>query len=162
MKQRFLSVSSVLFLMVVLAACGGNSDNTGMNMGGSPTPSGKTGTTTGSTLMTSVQVTETEFTIDSSMTRFSPGTPYHFVVTNKGKTAHEFMIMPKSEGSMTGMGMGDMDSTALAKVQNIAPGQTVTLEYTFPSSAAGSSPEFACYLPGHYEAGMKFAVTLGS
>ncbi len=55
--------------------------------------------------------------------------------------------------------MRDMDHMALAHIETIAPGETRTVEYTFPSSAAGSHPEFACYLPDHYEAGMEDAET---
>jgi len=61
-------------LVVVLAACGGTST----------APSGSQ----------EVQVTLSEYKITSSVTTFSPGTPYHFVVTNKGRIAHEFMMMP--------------------------------------------------------------------
>jgi len=105
-------------------------------------------------------VNENDFKIDSSMTSFTPGITYHFVIKNTDKTAHEFMIMPRSEGSMSGMAMGDMDKMALASVDGINPGETKTLDYTFPSSATGSSPEFACYLAGHYEAGMKQGVSV--
>jgi uncharacterized cupredoxin-like copper-binding protein len=84
------------------------------------------------------------------------------MVTNNGQTVHEFMIMPKAEGSMSDMPMSHMDSMALAKVDNIAAGQTKTLDYTFPSSTAGSRPQFACYYPGHYEAGMGLDVTVNS
>jgi uncharacterized cupredoxin-like copper-binding protein len=56
--------------------------------------------------------------------------------------------------------MGEMDRMAEAHIATIAPGETKTVDYTFPSSAAGSHPEFACYLPGHYEAGMKLGVTV--
>jgi uncharacterized cupredoxin-like copper-binding protein len=111
---------------------------------------------------TSVQVTETDFKIASSVTSFLPGTTYHFVVTNTGKIAHEFMILPKSEGRMNDMSMGDMDHMALASIDTINPGETKTLDYTFPASAANSHPEFACYLPGHYEAGMKQVVSVQS
>lgn len=141
MKHQF-SLGVLLGLVLVLVtACGGGSSSSGGQQ---------------------VQVTETDYHIASSVTSFTPGTPYHFVITNNGQTAHEFMIMPKSEGSMNGMSMGDMDALALANMQNIAPGQTVTLDYTFPASTAGSHPEFACYQPGHYEAGMKLGVTVGS
>jgi uncharacterized cupredoxin-like copper-binding protein len=109
-----------------------------------------------------VNVSLSEFKIDASLTTFTPGKPYHFVLMNKGQTAHEFMIMPKSEGSMSGMPMGDMDKMAMAAVDNIAPGETKTLDYTFPSSAANSQPEFACYLLGHYEAGMKQEVRVNA
>lgn len=110
--------------------------------------------------MTTIHVTESEFKIASSVTNFIPGTTYHFVVKNLGKTAHEFMIMSKSEGAMSDVSMGDMDHQALARIETIAPGETKTVDYTFPASAASSHPEFACYLPGHYEAGMKLAVAV--
>lgn len=159
MKQCFFSISSLLLLLMVLVACGGNASKTGMNMGGSPMPAGAMGTTTGGTA-TTVQVTETEYAIHASVTNFTPGTTYQFVVKNLGHLAHEFMLMPKSEGAMHGMSMGEMDHMALAMIDTINPGETKTVEYTFPPSAAGSHPEFACYLPGHYEAGMKLGVVV--
>jgi len=36
------------------------------------------------------------------------------------------MIMPKPEGTMSEMTMEKMDTMALAKVENIAPGQAAT------------------------------------
>ena len=144
-RNSRLTCGVILALLVlVLAACGGST------------------TSPGSSGAHQVQVNETDFKIVSSVTTFTPGTSYHFVVTNHGQTAHEFMIMPKAEGSMSGMPMGNMDAMALAKVDNIAPGQTKTLDYTFPASAAGSHPQFACYYPGHYEAGMKLDVSVNS
>ncbi|MFL5590947.1 MAG: hypothetical protein ACJ8DI_25315 [Ktedonobacteraceae bacterium] len=141
MKYRWIRGFVLVLFVMVLSACGGSGASSGSQQ---------------------VPVTETDFKITSSVTSFIPGTSYHFVVTNNGHTAHEFMIMPKAERSMSGMPMGNMDSMALAKVDNIAPGQTKTVDYTFPSSAAGSHPQFACYYPGHYEAGMKLDVTVNS
>ena len=139
MKPRLFFILSTLPLLLVLAACGqGSITNTAIT----------------------VQVTETEYQIVSSRTLFSPGTTYHFIVTNKGKIAHEFMIMPKSEGRMNGMSMSHMDALALASIDNLNPGETKMLDYTFPSSAANSHPELACCLPGHYEAGMKQGVMM--
>jgi len=66
--------------------------------------------------------------------------------------------MPKAEGSIRSMSMGDKMS--LAQVEKISPGETKTLDYTFPSSTAGSHPQLACYYPGHYEAGMERNVTI--
>src|SRR5215472_3879981 len=137
MKRRLLFILSTLSLLLVLAACGTANTTKTAN---------------------SVQVTETEYQITASQTIFSPGTTYHFVVTNDGMAAHEFMIMPRSEGNMSGMPMSHMDTLALAAVDNINPGETKTLDYRFPASAANSYPELACYLPGHYEAGMKLGV----
>src|SRR5260370_20706126 len=143
MKHQ-VNVEVCLELFILLrTACGGNR--------GSITSTG----------MQHVQVKETDFKIASSVTTFSPGTHYHFVVTNNGNTAHEFMILPKSEGNME-MGMGDTHKIASASIDMIYPGETKTLDYTFPSSAAGSHPEFACYLPGHYDAGMKQRVSVNS
>jgi len=140
--KRYVLVGFILALFVlVLSACEG--------VGGSTTSSGTQ----------QVQVNEMDFKIASSVTHFTPGTPYHFVVTNNGQTTHEFMIMP-SGMSMSGMPMGDMDKQALAKVENIAPGQTATLDYTFPSNTKTSHPQFACYYPGHYEAGLKLNVNV--
>ncbi len=144
MKHRRLFGGILVLLLVLLAACSG--------AGGESTPSGSR----------QVQVTETDFKIASSVTTFTASTAYHFVITNAGRTAHEFMIMPSDMGSMPGMSMGDMDKMALAKVENITPGQTRTLDYTFPANTAGSHPQFACYYPGHYEAGMKLDVTVNA
>jgi uncharacterized cupredoxin-like copper-binding protein len=142
MKHLPVVVRGTLFaaLLLFVAACGGN--------------------TSASTQP--VQITLTEFHIASSVTRFTPGVPYQFIITNKGKLAHEFMIMPKNEGDMSMMPMSQMDKLALAKVENIKPGTTVTLTYTFAQRAAGTHPQFACYYPGHYMAGMKLDVTVTS
>lgn len=144
MKHQLGLIGLLALLLVLLAACGGNA--------GSSTPSGAT----------TVQVTETDFKIDSSVTNFVPGKAYHFVVTNSGQAVHEFMIMPKSEGMMNGMSMDNMNQLALAFIATINPSETKMLDYTFPASAAGSQPELACYQPGHYEAGMKLGVTVSS
>jgi uncharacterized cupredoxin-like copper-binding protein len=144
MKRLILgSVSSVL-LILLLAACGGGAATSG------PKP---------------VQITENEFSIVSSISTFTAGTPYHFVVKNVGKATHEFMIMPKDEGPMmTGinMPMDHMDSIALTRTNNIEPGGTETIDYTFPDSTKGTHPQLVCYLPGHYEAGMKLGVAVSS
>jgi len=108
-----------------------------------------------------VQVKETDFKIASSVTTFSPGTHCHFVVTNNGNMAHEFMILPQSEGNWE-MGMGNRHKIAFASIDMVHPGETKTLDYTFPSSAAGSHLEFACYLPSHYDAGMRQRVSVNS
>lgn len=142
MKYRHvLGLFAVLTLLIlVLAACGGST---------STAPSGPQ----------EVQVTLSEFKIESSVTTFTPGTPYHFVVTNKGQAAHEFMIMPRGM-NMSGMSMDDMHKRALHMIDSVAPGETKTFDYTFASSMMGQNFEFACHLPGHYEAGMLLPVTV--
>ncbi|HEX4713601.1 MAG TPA: hypothetical protein VH164_01605 [Ktedonobacteraceae bacterium] len=107
-----------------------------------------------------MHITETDFHIATSVTSFVPGKTYHFIVSNQGQTMHEFMIMPRAMGSMNGLSMEEMHLEALASIDMIDPGQTQTLDYTFPASAVGSQLEFACHMMGHYEAGMKLAVTV--
>lgn len=140
MKYRYvLGLAAVLTLfVVVLAACGSSSS-----------PSGSQ----------EVQVTLSEYKLTSSLTTFTPGTSYHFVVTNQGQVPHEFMIMPMGM-NMGGMSMDEMHKIALHMIDNVAPGETKTFDYTFASSMMGQNFEFACHLPGHYEAGMKLPITV--
>ena len=138
MRDRNLFWFTVLLtlLLAVLTACGG-----------STAPSGPR----------AVQVTLSEFKIASSVTTFAPGTSYHFVVTNQGQVAHEFMIMPMGM-TMEHLSMDAMHQMALYMFDNVAPGETKTFDYTFKPSMVGQHFEFACHLPGHYEAGMRLPI----
>lgn len=140
--RRWLLGGCLVPLVLLLAACGG--------------------TSSASSGSQQVKITETDFHITSSISTFTPGVSYHFSITNDGHVAHEFMIMPSDMGMMNGTSMDDMDKMALARVEDIAPGQTKTLDYTFSSNASHSHPQFACYYPGHYMAGMKLDVTVNS
>ncbi len=71
---------------------------------------------------------------------------------------HEFIIMPKLEGRTSDMSMENRGKLALASIPMIDPGETPTLDYTFPPSTAGSHPKSACYSPGHCQAGMRLDV----
>jgi uncharacterized cupredoxin-like copper-binding protein len=157
-RLLFLSVSSIL-LILFLAACGGSATPSGS----STTTSGSSTTTSGGMTMPGVQhveITENEYTITSSVSTFTAGTPYHFVVKNAGNATHEFMIMPKDEGSMGNMSMDHMDGIALAKTGDINAGETKTIDYTFPDSIKGSHPQLVCYIGGHYDKGMKLDVNV--
>lgn len=142
MKQQWLFGIPCLLTLLLLSACGGTTYNV-----------------TGSQR---VQVKLSEYKISTSLTSFVPGKPYHFIVMNIGQTTHEFMIMPKVEKIASNTSMGNMDMISLARVENISPGETKFLDYIFRSSASESHPQFACYYPGHYEAGMKQDVRVSS
>jgi uncharacterized cupredoxin-like copper-binding protein len=111
-----------------------------------------------------VKITLTDFGIESSRTSFEAGVPYHFVVTNDGKVNHEIMIMPPLSEDQMGMAMDmeEMDKMALAMIEEdeLTPGATVAMDYTFTVPAPAGSLEFACHTPGHYEAGMKLPITV--
>jgi len=113
-----------------------------------------------------VEITLSEFGIQSSVTDFEVGVPYHFVVTNTGAVEHEFMVMPPLEQDNMGMAMdmGELDKRALVMVEasELAPGQSASFDYTFTEPATAGSLEFDCHTPGHYEAGMMLPLAWNS
>jgi uncharacterized cupredoxin-like copper-binding protein len=98
-------------------------------------------------------------TIDSSQTTFKAGVPYTFVITNSGTRAHQFNINEPVEvkGSFQGAISGAL--LTVPKDQ-LDPGQSVTLEFTFPASAAKKAWEFSCLIRNHYEDGMRWAIVV--
>jgi len=111
-----------------------------------------------------VMITLTDFGIESSRTSFEVGVPYHFTVTNNGAINHEIMIMPPlTEDQMSmNMSMEQMDKMALAMIEEdeLTPGATKTLDYTFTEPAPAGTLEFSCHVEGHYVAGMKLPITV--
>lgn len=142
MKFRLkLSLLALLTLIAfVLAACGGTSSSSSNQ----------------------VNVTLSEFKVQSSQTTFVPGKTYRFVVTNDGNTNHEFMVVPPMSTGMNGM--QQMDKMALYSISSdqLPSKASKSFDYTFPSTATQQSLEFSCYLPGHYEAGMRLPISVRS
>ena len=104
-----------------------------------------------------VKVTLTEFKIDTSISSFKVGVPYHFVVTNNGSVPHEFNIMSPETGQLTTEQVHQM---ALAQIDqsDLGAGATATLDYTFTQEYPQGALELTCHLPGHYEAGMHLPI----
>ncbi len=138
-RKLSLFILIVLVSGFVLSACGSS-------------PSGSSGPVT-------VKVTLTDFMISSSLTDFSQNVPYHFEVTNNGSTAHEFEIMPPETGTLTADQIKSLSLAGITSDQ-LAPGATKTLDYTFTKAYPAGTLEFACHLPGHYEAGMHIPITV--
>lgn len=108
-----------------------------------------------------VEVTLTDFGIESSTSTFRVGQPYQFVITNEGTLNHEFVIMrPLTEGEMGMPGHGMEEALVEVTEDELPPGATVTVEYTFTEPMSAGSVEFACHLSGHYEAGMRMPLTV--
>jgi len=106
-----------------------------------------------------VKITLADNTIDASTTTFQVGVPYTFVITNTGRHAHNFVINPPV--SVAGSLEGALNSSLLAVPQEqLAPGANVTVDFTFPDSAAGQLLEFSCLIRKHYEDGMKLDITV--
>ncbi|GAB4456609.1 MAG: hypothetical protein Kow0070_06990 [Anaerolineales bacterium] len=140
-------MNKVFLVLVVggllLAACGGQSGTAGPQ---------------------EVKITLTDFGIQSSVTEFKVGVPYHFVVSNTGAIPHEVMLMPPMMADQMGMAMDmeELDKMALAHIgeDQLPAGATASFDYTFTESAPAGTLEFACHIPGHYEAGMKLEITV--
>lgn len=88
--------------------------------------------------------------------RVRAGETIRFVVTNDGAVDHEFVIgdgaaqaahAEQMAAAGTTMGHGHV----MANAMSLKPGETKEIVWTFE---AGQDLEFACHIPGHYEAGM--------
>lgn len=131
LRRAALSLMAILAVVLLVSACGSASGQSGANP-------------------TEVQITLSEFKIESSQTTFTTGTPYRFVIKNEGSVAHDWAIMPRG-GTDTSQALVQVDEDELP------PGATVTQEFTFTESGDW---EFACHVPGHYEAGMLLPITV--
>ena len=108
---------------------------------------------------TQVDITLADNTIDASQTEFQVGIPYTFVITNTGRHAHNFIINPPV--SVAGSLEAALNSALLAVPQEqLGVGASVTVEYTFPDTAAGQLLEFSCLIRRHYEDGMLLGITV--
>lgn len=101
-------------------------------------------------------LTEYRIALDPARPTIHAGEHVRFVIENKGKLAHEFMITNTAMAGMQ-MNMKQMDAMSLATVtpKQLPPGATVTLDVVFKDPG---TYELACHLPGH-EA-MKTTVTV--
>ena len=108
---------------------------------------------------TQVDIKLADNTLETNMTSFQVGVPYTFVITNTGRRAHNFNINPPV--SVAGSLDQALDSALLVVPQEqLAPGQSATVEFTFPDTAAGQLLEFSCLIRRHYEDGMKVDITV--
>jgi uncharacterized cupredoxin-like copper-binding protein len=108
---------------------------------------------------TTVTITLADNTIESSLTTFQVGVPYRFVITNTGRHGHNFNI--STPVAVVGS-LNDALATALLAVSKdqLGAGASVTVDYTFPDSAAGANLEFSCLIQRHYQDGMLLPITV--
>ena len=103
-----------------------------------------------------VNVTLGDYTVELSPATIPAGTPFKFEITNKGKEDHEFVI-EKADQPNKPLTAEISGKTIKSEIEDIAPGKTVTLEWTFTEPGAY---RVACHLEGHFEAGMKATLTV--
>ena len=87
------------------------------------------------------------------------GETIRLVLSNDGGAAHEFVMATPAEIAVHRAEMGDAAGMIheAAYAARVDPGATRTLVWTFTN---GGSFEFACVIPGHYEAGMRGRLTV--
>ena len=108
---------------------------------------------------TKVNIILTDNRIESSLTDFQVGVPYTFVISNAGRHNHNFNI--NTPVSVAGSLEGALSTALLAVDEDqLAAGDSVTVEYTFPDVTAGTQLEFSCLIRRHYDDGMKLAITV--
>ncbi|WQG58524.1 cupredoxin family protein [Pseudomonas sp. RTB3] len=122
----------------------------------------------------SVEVTLQDIAFAPKSLDVKAGETVRFVLVNKGQLLHEFnlgdaamhaehqkeMLQMLASGMLTSTGMAKMDHAAMGHgamkhdAPNsvlVEPGKTAELTWTFSKA---SNLEFACNIPGHYQAGM--------
>ena len=146
MKRWLTLAVGLLLWSIALTACGSESQ--------SPSPQGSPSASTGAT---EVHIVMTEMKIESDMTTFTHGQPYHFIIDNKGTIQHEFEIATKLGPDATEQ---EHDAASLKELQRLDPGKTQTLDYTFGKAYPAGTLEFECGIPDHYKAGMHMDVVV--
>lgn len=123
---------SVLFLVagaLFVGACGADSSS-------GEAPSEKA--------VRDVVVTMDEYSFVSTDTVFTAGVPYRIEFRNVGQEAHEWAVVPR--------GATDEENLLFeVEEEDLPAGAVIVEEFVFPEPG---EYDFACFLPGHYEAGM--------
>jgi uncharacterized cupredoxin-like copper-binding protein len=144
MKYRFMFVMVLGAVLLVLAGC-----------------AGVTGTASATTTPSQAQVVHVTLSdggIGADHSTFYAGMPYHFVVTNTGQVAYQFVMGPGGWGCCH-MPMGWRHRMTPYLSSQIAPGETKTFDYTFPASAVGPRFGFGCSQQG-WQGGMWYPSTI--
>ncbi|CRL47828.1 copper-resistant cuproprotein CopI [Pseudomonas sp. URMO17WK12:I11] len=131
----------------------------------------------------SVEVVMGDMSFTPKAIDIKAGETIRFVLVNKGQLLHEFnlgdaamhakhqqeMLQMQQSGMLAPNGMKEMDHGAMAGMDHgmmkhddpnsvlVEPGKTAELTWTFTKA---SSLEFACNIPGHYQAGMVGKLTV--
>jgi uncharacterized cupredoxin-like copper-binding protein len=135
----------------------------------------------------SVEVVMGDMSFTPKAIDIKAGETVRFVLVNKGQLLHEFnlgdaamharhqqeMLQMQQSGMLTPTGMKAMDHGAMAGMDHgkmdhgmkhddpnsvlVEPGKTAELTWTFNKA---TSLEFACNIPGHYQAGMVGKLTV--
>lgn len=112
------------------------------------------GTPVASSTEQTVQVSLGNMVITPSLTTFSVGVPYTFVVANEDTIEHELVIERRGEVDVPLETNGHE-----AEVEDVEPGEAKRFRWTFTEPG---EYQLACHEPGHFEAGMLVAIEVTS
>lgn len=153
-----MSVSRLALIpavVLLVAACSSGSGATT-----APRPPGASSVPSASAAATRVVVKLTDaLKMDPAAMTVPAGVPVTFVVTNSGKTDHEFYLGDEAAQVEHEKEMGVKGGMTHDEPEGIAlkPGETKELTYTF---AAAGKILAGCHVAGHYGAGMMAEITL--
>ena len=107
-----------------------------------------------------VEVTMADIRFETESLSVAAGETVEFRFVNEGQIPHDAFIGDTAAQEQHGVEMAGMagHDHGTAGAVTVQPGATETLTYTFDEAG---SLEVGCHQPGHYEAGMKIAVTVG-
>ena len=153
MMMRRLFIATLSFASLALVGAGFAYADQGHQHGGFP--AGEVGDANANARVIEIELAEGEGTMAYSPARIDVklGETVRFVLKNKGALDHEFMLGTKSANRehaemMASMpGMVHLDKN----MAQVSSGQASEILWKF--SKKGEF-EFACLIPGHYEAGM--------
>ncbi|MEO7557048.1 MAG: plastocyanin/azurin family copper-binding protein [Acidimicrobiales bacterium] len=162
--MKKLLVPAIGVLTAVLAACGSGSSTSTARSGASGAAK-------------DVAIEMRDIAYSPTTLAVKKGDTVKFTFTNKGAIAHEALIgddaaqathakemSSAATDSMSSTGnagasdsMGGMDHGGSGDVLTVDPGKSGTLSYSFDQAGTFI---IGCHEPGHFEAGMKVAVTV--
>ncbi|KAA0975623.1 plastocyanin/azurin family copper-binding protein [Pseudomonas sp. ANT_H12B] len=170
LRNRLVLAGCLLVLSLQLEAAPGHTYDFGQ-----PAPAAKA--------TRSIEVVMGDMSFTPKAIDIKAGETVRFVLVNKGQLLHEFnlgdaamhakhqqeMIKMQQSGMLTPTGMKEMDHGSMAGMERhamkhddpnsvlVEPGKTAELTWTFTKT---TNLEFACNIPGHYQAGMVGKLTV--
>ncbi len=154
-----LALTTILFALTITPAFAGGTHGGGhgemMEVG---MPTKKTGKMTKVTVSL-IETDDGEMLFEPREFAFKAGETVQFTITNDGEAEHEFVMDTLDNNSkhkelMAKFPEMEHDDPNAVRLQ---PGDKSTIVWNF---ANAGTFEFACLIPGHYEAGMHGALTV--
>ncbi len=153
--MRCRHLAPIIALLLATAACSGTGSSPGASAA-VPAASSPIASTSRAAQEVAVKLMDTLRMEPASMTA-KVGLPITFVVSNGGKSEHEFVLGDEAAQMSHEQAMGGMAMVESPSAISLKPGETKTLTYTFAKAGAYLA---GCHESGHYAGGMKATITV--